>query len=94
MIDVIFWNGFCFGVAITAGFYCFLWLIFAVKNCIKKPMPLKTVLDERVDYSEAIKEFVKRLKEKSQRYPYYQYGLVRAVPIDEIDNAVKEMVGE
>ena len=43
---------------------------------------------------EAIKEFAERLKEKSQRYPYYEYGLIKAVPIDDIDNLAKEMVGE
>ena len=44
--------------------------------------------------SSAIKEFAERLKEKSQRYPYYEYGLVRAVPTDEIDNLVKEMTSK
>lgn len=48
----------------------------------------------RTERAEAIKEFAERLKEKSQRYPYYEYGLVRAVPTDEIDNLVKEMTSK
>ena len=44
--------------------------------------------------SEAIKEFAERLKKKSQTYPYYEYGLIKAVPTEDIDNLVKEMVGD
>lgn len=43
--------------------------------------------------SEAIKEFADRLKEKASPYPYYQYGLIDAVSVEDIDNLVK-MVGE
>ena len=55
------------------------------KNCKKFNMTTR---------AEAIKEFAERLKEKSQRYPYYKYGLIKAVPIDDIDNFAKEMVGD
>ncbi len=44
--------------------------------------------------SEAIKEFAERLKEKASPYPYYQYGLIDAVSVEDIDNLAKEMVGE
>ena len=50
--------------------------------------------EKTVVKDEAIKEFAERLKEKSRRYPYYEYGLISAVPIEDIDNLVKEMVGE
>ena len=44
--------------------------------------------------AEAIKEFAKRLKKKSQKYPYYRYGLISAVPVRDINYLVKEMVGD
>lgn len=43
--------------------------------------------------AEAIKEFADRLKEKASPYPYYQYGLIDAVSVEDIANLVK-MVGE
>ena len=36
MIDVIFWSGFCFGVAITAGAVEIFWIIFNIIALLKK----------------------------------------------------------
>ena len=44
--------------------------------------------------ADAIKEFAEKAKKKSQWYPYYMYGLIEAVPVGDIDNLVKEMVGD
>ena len=41
MSDIIFWSGFCFGVAITTGFYGVFWLIVAIRSRIKKLNPCK-----------------------------------------------------
>jgi FtsZ-binding cell division protein ZapB len=51
---------------------------------------LQAVLDERADHSEAVKEFAERLKEKER--PAFPLAMV--IDVYEIDNLVKEMVGE
>ena len=51
---------------------------------------LKAVLDERADHSEAIKEFAERLKENS----IATFSFKGVVMVEEIDNLLKEMVGD
>ena len=51
---------------------------------------LKAVLDERADHSEAIKEFAERLKENS----IATFSWNGVVLVEEIDNLLKEMVGD
>ena len=52
---------------------------------------LKAVLDERADHTEAIKEFAEWLKESNHGTLSYCTGWV---DFDDIDNLVKEMVGD
>jgi vacuolar-type H+-ATPase subunit I/STV1 len=58
---------------------------------------LKAVLDERADHTEAIKEFAEKVKAKCDYMNDY-YGLDYGWAIDriyeEVDDIVKEMVGE
>ena len=59
---------------------------------------LKAVLDERADHSDAINEFAERLKENKididVSFGYGREVYTEAVAVIEIDNLVKEMVGE
>lgn len=50
-------------------------------------------INERI-IAEVIKEFAERLKEKQKEYEYYLGCYMKYVSIDDIDNLVKEMVGE
>lgn len=48
----------------------------------------------RAIYTEAIKEFAERLKCRSHRFKTIDRILVDCIPLDYIDNLVKEMVGD
>jgi hypothetical protein len=54
---------------------------------------LQAVLDERADHSEAVKEFAERLKKCSQWLPLVAMPDPFVI-VSDIDNLVKEMVGE
>ena len=45
-------------------------------------------------YKAGVRDFVKKLEKKVQHYPYYLYGLVKAVPLEDIYEILMETVGE
>lgn len=55
---------------------------------------LKAVLDERADHTEAIKEFAERLKGKKRVVFTAVNDSSYAVTVENINNLVKEMVGD
>jgi archaellum component FlaC len=66
-------------------------VIEAIEDTIN-PLPFETDFDKAIKTAktEAIKEFAERLKEKAmQKFDWNEY-----VEVEEIDNLVKEMVGD